>query len=141
LKETDTKGNMELGIIGAGQIGSVPTRHFTRLGHNVVVANSRAPETLTDLAKEIGYTMVRATQFFEFVGSIDQFATEGSTVRVPSVLMQPMATDDVAAALTRVVLGEPTNGTVEIAGPDQIRQDELVRQVSKRNRRCTEADY
>jgi len=79
-------------------------------------------------ASPIPYTIVRATQFFEFVGSIAQFATEGSMVRVPPVLMQPMAADDVAAALADVALGEPINGTVEIAGPEQIRQDELVRQ-------------
>ncbi len=79
-------------------------------------------------AAQIPYSIVRATQFFEFVGSIAQFATEGSTVRVPSVLMQPIAADDVAAALAEVAVGEPLNGTVEIAGPDQIRQDELVRQ-------------
>lgn len=77
---------------------------------------------------QIPYTIVRSTQFFEFVGGIAQFATEGSTVRVPPVLMQPIAADDVAAALTDVVLGEPITGRVEIAGPDQIRQDELVRQ-------------
>lgn len=76
----------------------------------------------------IPYTIVRATQFFEFVGSIAQFATEGSTVRVPPVLMQPIAADDVAAALADVAVGEPVNGTLEIAGPEQIRQDELVRQ-------------
>ena len=79
-------------------------------------------------ASQIPYTLVRATQFFEFVGSIAQFATEGAIVRVPSVLMQPIVSDDVAAALADVALGQPINGRVEIAGPEQIRQDELVRQ-------------
>ncbi len=79
-------------------------------------------------ASAIPYTIVRSTQFFEFVGGIAQFATEGSTVRVPPVLMQPIAADDVAAALVDVALGEPVNGTVEIAGPEKIRQDELVRE-------------
>lgn len=79
-------------------------------------------------ASHIPYTIVRATQFFEFVGSIAQFATEGNTVRVPSVSMQPIAAEDVAAALADVAVGEPVNGTVEIAGPEPIRQDELVRQ-------------
>jgi uncharacterized protein YbjT (DUF2867 family) len=78
-------------------------------------------------SSQIPYTIVRATQFFEFVGSIAQNATEGTTVRVPSVLMQPIGSDDVAAALAEVACGEPINGTVEIAGPEQIRQDELVR--------------
>ena len=79
-------------------------------------------------ASPIPYTIVRATQFFEFVRSIAQFATEGATVRVPPVLMQPIVSDDVAAALADVACGEPINGTIEIAGPEQIRQDELVRQ-------------
>ncbi len=78
-------------------------------------------------ASQIPYTIVRSTQFFEFVGGIAQNATEGVTVRVPSVLMQPIVSDDVAAALADVALGNPINGTLEIAGPEQIRQDELVR--------------
>ncbi|HWQ93667.1 MAG TPA: SDR family oxidoreductase, partial [Clostridia bacterium] len=80
------------------------------------------------MASPIPYTIVRSTQFFEFVGSIAQFATEGSTVRVSSVLMQPIAAEDVAAALADVAVGEPINGMVEIAGPEPIRQDQLVRQ-------------
>lgn len=78
-------------------------------------------------ASQIPYTIVRSTQFFEFVDGIAQTATEGTTVRVPSVLMQPIVSDDVAAALADVALGNPMNGTLEIAGPEQIRQDELVR--------------
>jgi uncharacterized protein YbjT (DUF2867 family) len=77
-------------------------------------------------ASPIPYTIVRATQFFEFVGSIAQVATEGQTVRVPPVLMQPIAADDVAALMADVVLAEPLNGTVELAGPEPIRQDQLV---------------
>jgi uncharacterized protein YbjT (DUF2867 family) len=79
-------------------------------------------------ASPIPYTIVRATQFFEFVGSIARLATDGQTVRVPPVLMQPIAADDVAAALAVVALAEPLNGTVELAGPEPIRQDDLVRQ-------------
>lgn len=79
------------------------------------------------IASKIPHTIVRATQFFEFVNGIAHVATEGSTVRLPSAMMQPIAADDVAAALTRVVLEEPVNGMVEIAGPEKIRQDELVR--------------
>src|SRR5215510_12331798 len=79
-------------------------------------------------ASQIPYTIVRATQFFEFVGGIAKDATEGATVRLPSALMQPIAGDDVAAALADVAVGKPMNGTLEIAGPEQIRQDELVRQ-------------
>jgi len=79
-------------------------------------------------ASPVPYTIVRATQFFEFVGGIARFATEGQTVRVPPVLMQPIAADDVAAAVADVALAEPLNGTVELAGPERIRQDNLVRQ-------------
>ena len=68
-------------------------------------------------ASRIPYTIVRATQFFEFVGSIAQLATEGQTVRLPPILMQPIAADDVAAVMADVALAEPLNGTVELAGP------------------------
>ena len=83
-------------------------------------------------ASPIPYTIVRATQFFEFVGAIAQTATEGQTVRVPPALMQPIAADDVAAAVAEAALAKPLNGTVEVAGPEPIRQDELVRQFLSR---------
>jgi uncharacterized protein YbjT (DUF2867 family) len=86
-----------------------------------------AQETLIK-ASPIPYTIVRATQFFEFVGGIAQAATEGQTVRVPAAMMQPIVSDDVAAVVANVALAEPLNDIVEMAGPDPIRQDELVRQ-------------
>ena len=79
-------------------------------------------------ASQIPYTIVRATQFFEFVEGIAKNATEGQTVRVPPALMQPIAADDVAAVVTDVALAKPVNGTFEVAGPEPIRQDDLVRQ-------------
>src|SRR5256714_6154134 len=79
-------------------------------------------------ASGIPFTIVHATQFFEFVKNIAQSATDGSTVRLSSVLMQPILSDDVAAAVADVALGKPINGMIEVAGPDRIRQDELVRQ-------------
>jgi uncharacterized protein YbjT (DUF2867 family) len=79
-------------------------------------------------ASSIPYTVVRATQFFEFVGGIAQAATEGQTVRLPAAMMQPVVSDDVAAITADVAVAEPLNGTVELAGPDPIRQDDLVRQ-------------
>ena len=85
-----------------------------------------AQENLIE-ASQLPFTIVRATQFFEFVGGIAQFATEGATVRLPSVLMQPIVSDDVAAALADVAIAEPLNDTVELAGPEPIRMDELVR--------------
>ena len=85
-----------------------------------------AQEELIKAAK-IPYTIVRATQFFEFVGAMAQSATVGQTVRLPPALMQPIVSDDVAAALADVAVEEPVNGTVELAGPEPIRLDELVR--------------
>src|SRR5579871_1183262 len=89
----------------------------------------RAKMTQENLIKAspIPYTIVRATQFFEFVGGIAQFATEGETVRLPPVLMQPIAAADVAAGMSDVALAEPLNDTVDLAGPEPIRQDDLVR--------------
>ena len=84
-------------------------------------------------ASKIPFTIVRATQFFEFVGGIAQFSTEGATVRLPSALMQPIAADDVAAALADVAIAEPLNDTVEVAGPEPIRMDELVRHFLSAN--------
>jgi uncharacterized protein YbjT (DUF2867 family) len=78
-------------------------------------------------AGKIPYTIVRATQFFEFVAGIAQSASEGQTVRLPPALMQPIASDDVAAALADVALQKPASRTIELAGPEPIRMDELVR--------------
>ncbi|HEY1293076.1 MAG TPA: SDR family oxidoreductase [Chloroflexota bacterium] len=73
------------------------------------------------------YSIVRATQFFEFVKPIADQSTRGNTVRVPAVLIQPMAADDVASAVRRVATGSPVNGTLEVGGPQQFHLDELVR--------------
>lgn len=78
-------------------------------------------------ASSIPYTIVRATQFFEFVKGIADFSTEGNKVRMPSALIQPMAADDVAAAVGRVATGAPANGMVEVGGPEKFHLDELVR--------------
>jgi uncharacterized protein YbjT (DUF2867 family) len=78
-------------------------------------------------ASKIPFTIVRSTQFFEFAKGLVQSATEGQTVRLSPALMQPIAADDVAAALTDVAVAGPVNGTIEIAGPEPIRMDELAR--------------
>lgn len=75
----------------------------------------------------IPFTIVRSCQFFEFAKGLVQSATVGQTVRLSPALMQPIAADDVAAAVTDVALAEPSNGTIEIAGPERIRMDELAR--------------
>src|ERR1700747_3520979 len=72
-------------------------------------------------ASGIPFTIVRSTQFFEFVKGIAQSATEGQTVRLSPGMMQPIAADDVAAAVTDVAVVAPVNGTIEIAGPEPIR--------------------
>lgn len=75
------------------------------------------------------YSIVHATQFFEFGGRIADDATIGNAVHVPPVLFQPIAAEDVASALAKVAVGPPLNQTIEIAGPDQFRFDEFVRKV------------
>jgi uncharacterized protein YbjT (DUF2867 family) len=78
-------------------------------------------------AGPIPYSIVHATQFFEFVKSIADSATTGDVVKLSSALIQPMAADDVASAVGRVAVGPPINGVVEVAGPEQFRLDGLIR--------------
>ena len=75
----------------------------------------------------IPYSIVHATQFFEFLKGIADAATDGDTVRLAPVLIQPMAAEDVATEVAKVAVGAPLNGIVEVAGPDQFRLDEIVR--------------
>jgi len=93
-------------------------------------------------AGKVPYTILRATQFFEFIGSIADGGTEGDTVRLTSALMQPIAADDVAAALATVVLGEPVNGMIELAGPEPLPLVELARRLltAKHDKRQVVAD-
>jgi uncharacterized protein YbjT (DUF2867 family) len=84
-----------------------------------------AQETLIKASK-MPYTIVRSTQFFEIMGAIAQSGTVGHTVRLSPALMQPIASDDVAAAMADVTVGAPVNGTIEIAGPERLRLDALV---------------
>lgn len=80
-------------------------------------------------AGPVPYTLVRATQFHEFLMSIAHVATEGQTVRLPSAPLQPIAASDVAAALADVAVQAPLNGTCEVAGPEAVPLDQLIRQV------------
>jgi uncharacterized protein YbjT (DUF2867 family) len=75
----------------------------------------------------IPYTIIHATQFFEFLKGLADISMVGDKVHLPHVLFQPMAADDVASAVARIALGQPMNSMVEIAGPEQFRVDELVR--------------
>jgi uncharacterized protein YbjT (DUF2867 family) len=110
------------------------------VGHHValsIVGCDRVPESgylRAKVAQEklisnspIPYSIVRATQFFEFLKRIADEATDGNTVRIPTVLFQPIAAADVASAVARVAVGAPLNGILEVAGPQQFRFDEFIR--------------
>jgi uncharacterized protein YbjT (DUF2867 family) len=75
----------------------------------------------------ISYSIVRATQFFEFVKGIVDFSTDGNKVRLPTALIQPMSADDVASAVGRIAMGSPVSGTVEVGGPEKFPLNELAR--------------
>jgi uncharacterized protein YbjT (DUF2867 family) len=89
----------------------------------------RAKMAQEKLIKEssIPYSIVHATQFFEFLKGLADISMVGDKVHLPPVLFQPMAADDVASAVGKVAVGSPANGTIEIGGPEQFRVDELVR--------------
>jgi uncharacterized protein YbjT (DUF2867 family) len=110
------------------------------VGHHIalsIVGCDRVPESgylRAKIAQEtlissspIPYSIVRSTQFFEFVTRIADAATDGTVVRIPPVLFQPIAAADVANALCRVAEGAPLNAVVEVAGPQQFRFDEFIR--------------
>ncbi len=90
----------------------------------------RAKLAQEDLIQDSGipYTIVRATQFFEFVPGIADSGAAGDTIRLPPAMMQPIAAADVAALVAELALGKPQNTTLDIAGPEKIRMDDLVRQ-------------
>jgi len=89
----------------------------------------RAKIAQEKLIKEstVPYSIIHATQFFEFIKSIADAATDGNTVRLAPVLFQPMAADDVASGVGQAAVRSPINGTIEVAGPEQFRFDEFVR--------------
>jgi len=109
------------------------------VGHHValsVVAADRLPDSGYMRAKvaqegliksgQVPYTIVQATQFFEFLGGIAESGADGGAVRLPSAPMQPLAADDVAAALADIAVGAPANGTIELAGPEALPMAEFV---------------
>ncbi|MDB5336140.1 MAG: nucleoside-diphosphate-sugar epimerase [Planctomycetaceae bacterium] len=106
-----------------------------------VIGNDRLPDSGYMRAKvaqeklitaaQIPYTIVRATQFFEFVEAIAGSGTIGDEIHLPPALMQPIAAVDVSAALTDVAVAKPVNGIIEIAGPEAITMDELIRRFLK----------
>jgi uncharacterized protein YbjT (DUF2867 family) len=113
--KADVRHYVALSVVGADRL---PDSGYLRA--------KVAQEELIDAAS-IPYTIVRATQFFEFVKPIADAATDGDVVRLPHVLFQPMAADDVAAAVCEVSQRAPADGIVEIGGPEQFRFDEFIR--------------
>jgi len=109
-------------------------RHHVALS---VVGTDRLPDSgylraklvQEELIKTSGipFTIIRSTQFFEFLGGIVQSATDGKTIRLSPALLQPVASDDVAALVAKVATMAPANGVIELAGPDRIGLDDLVR--------------
>jgi uncharacterized protein YbjT (DUF2867 family) len=89
----------------------------------------RAKIAQEKLIKEfsIPFSIVRATQFFEFVTGIADASADGNTVHLPPALIQPIAAEDVASAVGRTAVGAPVNGIIEVAGPERLRHDEFVR--------------
>lgn len=114
-KTADVRHHVALSIVGDDRL---PASGYLRA--------KVAQENLIK-ASGIPFTIVRSTQFFEFAKGLVQSATEGQTVLLSPALFQPIAADDVAAALTGFALAEPLNGTIEIAGPEPIRMDEFAR--------------
>jgi uncharacterized protein YbjT (DUF2867 family) len=111
------------------------------LGHHValsIVGADRLPDSgylRAKVAQEkliadspVPYSIVRATQFYEFVRSIADAATEGDTVRLPDALIQPAAADDIARMVGRIAVGAPVGGIVEVGGPEPFRFEDLIRQ-------------
>jgi uncharacterized protein YbjT (DUF2867 family) len=91
----------------------------------------RAKLAEEELIKEssIPYSIIQATQFLEFLQGIADAATHGNAVRLPPVLIQPIAADDVARAVARIAAGAPVNGTVEIGGPEPFYLDSVIQRV------------
>jgi uncharacterized protein YbjT (DUF2867 family) len=115
--EAGIRHHVVLSVVGADQLtGSAYLS--AKVAQEELVRNSGVP-----------YTIVRATQFFEFVETIGLAALVGDEVRLPPVLFQPIATSDVAEAMVTTALAEPRDGVVEIGGPETFRLDELVAEV------------
>jgi uncharacterized protein YbjT (DUF2867 family) len=125
--ETSTRNLLAYGAAaGVGYYVALSVVGTERLLESGYFRAKLAQENLIK-ASSIPYSIVRATQFFEFVKQIADYSTEGNKVRLPPALIQPMAADDVASVLGRIATSSPVNGLVETAGPEQFRLDELVR--------------
>jgi uncharacterized protein YbjT (DUF2867 family) len=129
LEFFDTSTRNLLAAEAAGGVGhhvALSVVGTERLSQSGYFRAKLAQEELIKVSS-IPYSLVRATQCFEFLDGIAADATVANTVRLPPALIQPMAAEDVARALGRICVGAPVNGVVEIAGPDRFRLDELIR--------------
>jgi uncharacterized protein YbjT (DUF2867 family) len=111
--------HVALSIVGADRMG------------NVGYMRAKVAQEKAIKASGIPYTIVRATQFFEFIGSLADAGTKDGTVHLSNVLMQPIAADDIAAAVAKIALEAPKNGYINVAGPDRRQLDELARELLK----------
>lgn len=114
---TGVRHHVALSIVGADRL---PLSGYLRakVAQENIIKSSGIP-----------YSILRSTQFFEFMGRIAQSATEGNIVRLPTAYVQPVVSDDVVSVLADVVMGKPLNDHVEVAGPEKFRLDDLVRRV------------
>jgi uncharacterized protein YbjT (DUF2867 family) len=112
----DVRHHVALSVVGTEQLMQIGYFHGKLAQESLIRAGS------------VPYSIVRATQFFEFLESIAQIGTVGDEVRLGHQWIQPMAADDVAAQLALVALEAPLNRSVDVAGPARFRLDELVRQ-------------
>lgn len=119
-------------IAGVGHHVALSVVNADRLPDSGYMRAKVAQEKLIKESK-IPYTILRATQFFEFLSGIAQSSTDGQTVHLSPALVQPIAADDVVAALTDITVGSPLNSTIEVAGPDKFRLDELVQRFLNAN--------
>ncbi|HZY61610.1 MAG TPA: SDR family oxidoreductase [Edaphobacter sp.] len=111
--------HVALSIVGTDRMG------------NVGYMRAKVAQEEATKASGVPYTIVRATQFFEFIHSLADAATDGQTVRISNVLMQPLAADDIAGAVANIALQPPKNGYVNVAGPERRTLDDLVRELFK----------
>jgi uncharacterized protein YbjT (DUF2867 family) len=114
-KAAGVEHHVALSVVGADRL---PDSGYLR-------AKVAQEQLIADAA--IPYSIVRATQFYEFVDAIADAATDGDTVRVPAALIQPMAAADVVHAVGRITVAPPVDGIVEVGGPEPLRFDELIR--------------
>jgi uncharacterized protein YbjT (DUF2867 family) len=114
-KAAGVKHHVVLSVVGADRL---PDSGYLRakVAQEQLIRDSSTP-----------YSIVRATQFFEFVDDIADAATDGDTIRLPAALIQPMAADDVVRAVSRISVGTPVNGIIDVGGPQPFRFDELIR--------------